>query len=169
MQIEWWGIIPFALMLLSIAIAPLVPALSHYWEWRRVQLLVALVLGVPVAIWFLLGGESATVVHALVEYGQFITLLFALFGFYGLFMAATEGVEKALVADLAPTERRGTAFGWFNLTAGVMLLPASLVFGWLWQSVASWVAFGFSGVCALLAAVLLRFWVFREGRPQPGT
>ena len=43
---------------------------------------------------------------------------------------------------------------------------ASLVFGWLWQSVSSWVAFGFSGVCALLAAVLLRFWVFYEGRPQ---
>jgi MFS family permease len=96
-------------------------------------------------------------------------LLFALFGFYGLFMAATEGVEKALVADLAPAERRGTAFGWFNLTAGVMLLPASLVFGWLWQGVSSWAAFGFSGVCALLAGGLLRFWVFSEGRPQPGT
>lgn len=45
-------------------------------------------------------------------------LLFALFAFYGLFMAATEGVEKALVADIAPAARRGAAFGWFNLTAG---------------------------------------------------
>ena len=96
-------------------------------------------------------------------------LLFALFGFYGLFMAATEGVEKALVADLAPAKRRGTAFGWFNLTAGVMLLPASLVFGWLWQGISSWAAFGFSGVCALLAGLLLRFWVFYEVRPQQGT
>jgi MFS-type transporter involved in bile tolerance (Atg22 family) len=43
-------------------------------------------------------------------------LLFALF--FGLFMAATEGVEKALVADIAPAARRGAAFGWFNLTAG---------------------------------------------------
>jgi hypothetical protein len=42
----------------------------------------------------------------------------------------------------------------------------SLVFGLLWQSVSSWVAFGFSGACALLAAVLLRFWVFYAGRPQ---
>lgn len=91
-------------------------------------------------------------------------LLFALFGFYGLFMAATEGVEKALVADLAPADQRGTAFGWFNLTTGAMLLPASVIFGWLWQGVSSWAAFGFSAACALVASVLLRFWVFRGDR-----
>lgn len=101
MQIEWWGIIPFVLMLASIAIAPLVPALNHYWEWRRVQLLVALVLGVPVAIWFLLGGETEAVVHALVEYGQFITLLFALFVVSGgIFLAG----------DLRATPKVNTAF-----------------------------------------------------------
>lgn len=87
--------------------------------------------------------------------------LLALFAFYGLFMAATEGVEKALVADLAPAEQRGTAFGWFNLTTGAMLLPASIIFGWLWQSVASWLAFLFSGCCAFSAAWLLKHWVFR--------
>ena len=85
--------------------------------------------------------------------------LFALFGFYGLFMAATEGVEKALVADLAPPTRRGTAFGWFNLTSGVALLPASVVFGGLYQAVAPLAAFAFSGGCALLAAALLWRWV----------
>ena len=83
--------------------------------------------------------------------------LFALFAFYGLFMAATEGVEKALVADLAPADKRGTAFGWFNLTTGLMLLPASLIFGWLWQGMASWVAFLFSACCALAAARLMQF------------
>ena len=85
--------------------------------------------------------------------------LFALFGFYGLFMAATEGVEKALVADLAPPERRGTAFGWFNLAAGVLLLPASIVFGWLYQAVSPLAAFEFSGTCAGVAALLLWAWV----------
>jgi MFS family permease len=87
-------------------------------------------------------------------------LLFALFAFYGLFMAATEGVEKALVADLAPAERRGTAFGWFNLSIGVTLLPASLLFGWLWQEMSATTAFGFAAACAFAAALLLRFWVF---------
>jgi MFS family permease len=85
--------------------------------------------------------------------------LWPIFAAYGVFLAATEGVEKALVADLAPPNQTGTAYGWFNLTAGIMLLPASLVFGWLWQTVAVSVAFGFSAACALSAVVLLKFWV----------
>lgn len=85
--------------------------------------------------------------------------LYALFGLYGVFMAATEGVERALVADLAPPALRGTAFGWFNLTMGAMLLPASLLFGWLWEGVSATLAFGFSAGCALAAALLLTAWV----------
>ena len=146
--------------------------------WAAVAL-VATLFSTPLSALSDRFGRMHLLVGGYVAYGLFYLvlgavahdgpMLFALFGFYGLFMAATEGVEKALVADLAPAERRGTAFGWFNLTAGVMLLPASLVFGWLWQGVASWAAFGFSGVCALAAGVLLRFWVFSGRRPQPGT
>jgi MFS family permease len=86
-------------------------------------------------------------------------MLFGLFAFYGLFAAATEGVEKALVADLAPPSCIGTAFGWFNLLSGAMLLPASVVFGWIYQQVGAPAAFGFSAACALLANVLLLLWV----------
>jgi MFS family permease len=85
--------------------------------------------------------------------------LYLLFGVYGIFMAATEGVERALLADLAPPEQRGTAFGWLNLVMGAMLLPASLLFGVLWESVSATVAFGFSAACALAAALLLAAWV----------
>jgi len=94
-------------------------------------------------------------------------LLFGLFAFYGMFMAATEGVEKALVADLAPRERLGTAYGWFNLTAGILLLPASLVFGELYQQAGALAAFAFSAACALTAALLLPLWALRSpsGRP----
>lgn len=94
--------------------------------------------------------------------GITIWMLCALFGIYGLFKAATEGVEKALVADLAPIGMAGTAFGWFNLVSGLMLLPASLVFGWLYESFSPQYAFLFSGSCALLAFLLLAFWVFRN-------
>lgn len=86
-------------------------------------------------------------------------LLWPLFAAYGLFLAATEGAEKALVADLVPPEQAGTAFGWYNLVSGVLLLPASLLFGWLWADVAPLAAFAFGSACALAAAVLLRFWV----------
>lgn len=86
-------------------------------------------------------------------------LLFALFAGYGLFFAATEGVEKALVADLAASEQRGTAYGWFNLVSGLLLLPASVLFGWLYQATSPLVAFAFGGCCAVLAAMLLWFWI----------
>lgn len=98
--------------------------------------------------------------------GGQLWLLWPLFAFYGLFLAATEGAEKALVADIAPAERLGTAYGWFNLTAGVMLMPASFIFGGLWQGFGPQAAFVFSAACALLASLLLRFWV-RPERPSP--
>jgi MFS family permease len=94
--------------------------------------------------------------------GNHLGLLWPLFAIYGLFMAATEGAEKALVADLAPKEMLGTAYGWFNITAGIMLLPASMIFGWLWQTFSPEVAFVFSASCAMLAALLLKTWVMKN-------
>jgi len=88
--------------------------------------------------------------------------VFALFAVYGVFKAATEGVEKALVADLAPKGATGTAFGWFNLINGLMLLPASFIFGSLYESASPFYAFLFSGGCALLAFLLMAFWVFKK-------
>ncbi|MEP7159834.1 MAG: sodium:proton antiporter [Dermatophilaceae bacterium] len=79
MEFPWWSLIPFVLMLASIAIMPLHPATTHRWEDWRFQLGLALLLGVPVALWVIAVGESASVAHALIEYGQFICLLFALF------------------------------------------------------------------------------------------
>jgi MFS family permease len=82
-------------------------------------------------------------------------VIFGLFAFYGIFLAATEGVEKALVADLAPTSLLGTAYGWFNLVSGLMLLPASIIFGWLYEKFGATSAFGFSSSCSVIATFLL--------------
>jgi MFS family permease len=76
-----------------------------------------------------------------------------------VFLGATEGVEKAMVADLAPADGTGAAFGWFNLVAGIMLLPASVLFGWLYQTFSAMLAFSVSGCLALAAAALLLGWV----------
>jgi hypothetical protein len=92
--------------------------------------------------------------------------IFALFGIYGLFKAATEGVEKALVASMAPKGFAGTAFGWFNLITGLMLFPASFIFGWVYESIAPLYAFLFSGGCALVAFVLMAFWVDRPNQAK---
>lgn len=93
--------------------------------------------------------------------------LWVAFAGYGAVTAALEGTEKALVADLVPHARIGTAFGWYNLVAGVLLLPASLLFGWLWQAFAPQAAFAFGSACALLAAVLLAAWVGPAAQASP--
>ncbi len=77
----------------------------------------------------------------------------ALFATYGLFYALTEGTEKALVADIVPRERRGAAYGWYNLAIGLGALPASLVFGAIWDHAGSQTAFLFGASLALVAAV----------------
>lgn len=78
-----------------------------------------------------------------------------LFVGYAVFIAATEGAERALIAELAPTAQLGTAFGWFHLVSGLMLLPASALFGWLWSHVSPTVAFAVSASMSLLAAAML--------------
>ncbi len=78
-----------------------------------------------------------------------------LFLAYGLFAAATEGAERAFVADFVPPEARGTAFGWFHLAVGISALPASVMFGILWSRYGAPTAFGASAGLAVAAAVLL--------------
>ena len=83
------------------------------------------------------------------------TVIVVLVLVYGLYHGLTEGAEKALVAEIAPPEERGTWFGWFHLTVGLLALPASLVFGWIWQHGSSAAAFGTGAALALAAALLL--------------
>ena len=78
-----------------------------------------------------------------------------LFLVYGLFFALTEGAERALVADLVPAAKRGTAFGWFNLAVGVGLLPASVLFGVVWDRAGAPAAFIMGATFAGAASVAL--------------
>lgn len=74
---------------------------------------------------------------------------------YGLAAGLSEGAERALIADLAPVESRGTAFGWYYLTAGIAAIPAGLAFGSVWQWSGATVAFAVAGILACLASLLL--------------
>lgn len=81
--------------------------------------------------------------------------VWALFLVYGLYFGLTEGVEKALVTDLVPAARRGTAFGWYNLTIGLGALPASVMFGLVWDRVSPVAAFTLGATLAVMAAIAL--------------
>jgi MFS family permease len=77
-----------------------------------------------------------------------------LFAFYGLFYGMTEGVEKAMLADLAPAAERGAAFGWYNCAIGIGALPASAIFGCVWQYGSPAAAFLMGAFIAAVSAVL---------------
>ncbi|MDH4162088.1 MAG: MFS transporter [Nitrospirota bacterium] len=83
--------------------------------------------------------------------------VWVLFAVYGVYFGLTEGVEKALVADFAPAHLRGSAFGLYHLTMGIGALPASLLFGFIWQSFGPAMAFGMGAALALFAGLLLAF------------
>jgi MFS family permease len=78
-----------------------------------------------------------------------------LFAVYGLFYGLTEGVEKAFLTDVAPPSERGSAFGWYNFAIGAGALPASVIFGLIWQKAGARAAFGLGALIACLAAILL--------------
>jgi MFS family permease len=81
--------------------------------------------------------------------------IWALFLTYGVFFALTEPAERTLAAVLAGDQQKGLAYGWFNFAIGVAALPASLLFGAIYQRFGPVAAFGWGAGLALLAAVVL--------------
>lgn len=77
-----------------------------------------------------------------------------LFIIYGAYFGLTEGVEKALVADLVDPDKRGTGYGFYNLAFGITVFPASLIFGYIWYQFGSPAAFITSAIISLIAATL---------------
>jgi MFS family permease len=77
-----------------------------------------------------------------------------LFGFYGLFMGLTEGIQKAFLSTIIPADFKATAFGVFNTVVGLAMLPASIIGGWLWDHVSPSATFYFGAITAVLSATL---------------
>ena len=82
-----------------------------------------------------------------------------LFPFYGLYYAFTDGSMRAFVADLTKEEKKATAYGIFHGAIGICALPASLLFGLIWQTFGALYAFSFGAFLALLAGFILALWV----------
>src|SRR5215203_4977827 len=133
--------------------------------------LLWMALHISKVLFSLIGGElsdrfgrktlifSGWIVYALVYAGfAFVNAAWqawVLFIIYGIYFGLTEGVEKALVADLVAPEKRGTAFGFYNLAFSITVLPASVLFGLLWKKFGAAPAFLISASISLGAAALL--------------
>ncbi len=94
---------------------------------------------------------------ALVSAPEQAWMLWGLFGLYGLYSGFTDGIERALITDLAPSEVRATAIGLHATILGIGLFPASFVAGELWQHVGPAAAFYFGGGMGIIAAIGLLF------------
>jgi len=122
--------------------------LSDSWGRRRV-----IALG-----WF---------IYALVYLGFALCsggwLVWVLFTFYGLYYGMAEGVSRAFVADMVAPEKRGTAYGLYHSSVGFALLAASLLAGWLWDSVSPATPFFFGAGLAAAAMAALLIFLRRQG------
>ena len=98
-------------------------------------------------------------VYALVYLGMAVASatisLIGLFLVYGIYFGFTEPVERAWVADLAPSDLRGSGFGYYNGAIGIGALPANLIFGGIWAAFGPEPAFLFGAALAGLAALVL--------------
>jgi len=75
--------------------------------------------------------------------------------FYGLYYATTEGIAKSLVAHIVPDNKRGTAYGLFNASLGLMTLPANIIAGYLWDNISPSATFYFGAACAFAAFLVI--------------
>lgn len=89
-----------------------------------------------------------------------------LFAVYGLYIALTDGVGKALISDVAPKNQRGTALGAYGMLTGIAALLASVVAGVLWDQVGVAAPFVL-GVVAALAGALILLFASSSRRPSP--
>lgn len=80
--------------------------------------------------------------------------IWVLFGFYGVFMGLTEGIQKAYLAAIVPPPVKATAFGVYSTMIGISKFPASLIAGWLWDTVSPAMTFYFGAATSVLAAML---------------
>lgn len=108
-------------------------------------------------------------IYAVVYYGFGITTsmgaIIALFALYGLYSAATDGIQKAFISDMIDNNKKGTGLGIYNALLGVTLLPASLIAGSLYDKVNSSVPFYFGAATAGISAILMLVYCLRFKNP----
>src|SRR3972149_4609158 len=97
------------------------------------------------------------ILFAILYYGFAIakdtTAIWALFAFYGLFMGLTEGIQKAFLATIIPSDFKATAFGVYNTAVGLAMFPASLIGGWLRDHVSPPATFYYGAITAGLSGL----------------
>jgi MFS family permease len=145
----------------KVALIPLVYLVTN---------LVSVLVSIPVgSLADRIGKEKILItgflIYAVVYYGFGVTTstraILALFALYGLYSAATDGIQKAFISDMIDKNKKGTGLGIYNALLGITLLPASLVAGTLYDKVNSSVPFYFGAATAAVSAILMLVYLLR--------
>ena len=97
---------------------------------------------------------------ALATTSRQITVLFVL---YGIYIGLMEGVQRAYLATLVPVERTATGFGLYHMVVGIAILLASLLAGFLWDSLGPAAPFWFGAGMAGLAGLVFLVMTWKQG------
>ncbi|MBL0953281.1 MAG: MFS transporter [Leptospira sp.] len=106
---------------------------------------------------FLFGIFMFILVYWIMGTFQTVVWIVCAFFLYGLFASATEGIGKAWISNLVPSEEVGTAIGMFTGLQSFATFFASLIAGWIWFTFGAGVTFLVTGMFALLVWMYLKF------------
>ncbi|MBN2691208.1 MAG: MFS transporter [Burkholderiaceae bacterium] len=148
-SVMWIALVTLVLSLAYAVSAYPVGLLAARWGRKR---LFGLGLAVLALAMLLLGGA--------LPLGM--TGFWAGVALWGLHMGLTQGLLSAAVADAAPQALRGTAFGLYHLSTGLMQLLAAIGAGWLWQTIGSGPLFTLAAALALLCLPALWLWLHEK-------
>jgi len=130
--------------------------------------IVSVLLAIPIgSLSDKIGKEKILVagflIYGIVYYGFGVTgsvgTIIFLFALYGLYSAATDGIQKAFVSDIIDKNKQGTGLGIYNALLGITLLPASVIAGILYDKVNSHIPFYFGAATALISAILMLIFI----------
>ncbi len=125
---------------------------------------VAVILAIPIGTLSDKKGKEKILIfgyliYAVVYFGfgmtRHVGTIIFLFALYGLYSAATDGIQKAFIADNIDENKQGTGLGIYNALLGITLLPASLIAGIMYDKINSSIPFYFGAITSLISAVLL--------------
>ncbi|MGD0576761.1 MAG: MFS transporter [Candidatus Staskawiczbacteria bacterium] len=105
-----------------------------------------------------IGWAAFAFVYAGFAFATSSLLVWFLYAFYGIYYATSEGVSRALLADIVNPDHRGRAFGIYGMAVGLTTLPASFFAGFLWDKFGAKVPFYFGAAMALIACIALLFY-----------
>ena len=144
--------------------------------WALAHGLRALVV-LPVSRWSDRGGRLPVLLSgwltraallASMPWFDSLSAVIALFLAYCAATAVTEGAERALIGDVADPQAKGTAFGLYHMTVGLLALPGALWFGIVWQTVNMHTAFALAALMTTLASTWLAYTARRATSTQGG-